>query len=296
LESDSKFHPFEDVMTPKQRRLARRLRQLRVNSGTSLEDAANHLGCKQPKITKIEICQLGAKPDEVRMLCELYGAGRATVESMVNLARTAKSRGWYQVYDESANPENIDFVELETDAVSVSNFEIDLVPGLLQTPDYARAVIRAANPGIGDEVLEQRVELRTKRQDRVLDGELAVWAVITEAAIVRPVGGVEVHLPQLARLIELAGLPNVEFQVIPTRAGEYMAMGVPFWYFRFDDGYGTVAIDHLSGNVFLEEEAEVERYRLAFQHLCGVASSQPTSLALVRKYVKEEHSEWERRS
>ncbi|MEV1120447.1 DUF5753 domain-containing protein [Actinosynnema sp. NPDC049800] len=283
-------------MTPKQRRLARRLRQLRVNSGTSLEDAANHLGCKQPKITKIEICQLGAKPEEVRMLCELYGAGRATVESMVALARTAKTRGWYQVYDESANPENIDFVELETDAVAVSNFEIDLVPGLLQTEDYARAVIRAANPGIGSGVLDQRVELRTKRQDRVLVGDLAVWAVITEDALLRAIGGRDVHIAQLSHLLEAASLPNVQFQVIPNRAGEYIAMGVPFSCFRFDDGYGTVAIDHLTGTLFLEEEAEVERYRLAFQHLCGTALSKPDSLALLRKYVKEEHSEWERRS
>ncbi|WP_053723257.1 DUF5753 domain-containing protein [Saccharothrix sp. NRRL B-16348] len=283
-------------MTPKQRRLARRLRQLRVNSGTSLEDAANHLGCKQPKITKMEICQLGAKPDEVRMLCELYGAGRATVESMVNLARTAKTRGWYQVYDESANPENIDFVELETDAVAVSNFEIDLVPGLLQTEDYARAVIRAANPGISGQVLDQRVELRTKRQDRVLAGELAVWAVITEDALHRAIGGRDVHVAQLSHLLESASLPNVQFQVIPYRVGEYIAMGVPFSCFRFDDGYGTVAIDHLTGTLFLEEEAEVERYRLAFQHLCGTALNGPDSLALLRKYVKEEHSEWERRS
>ncbi|WP_447004272.1 DUF5753 domain-containing protein [Saccharothrix isguenensis] len=283
-------------MTPKQRRLARRLRQLRVNSGTSLEDAANHLGCKQPKITKIEICQLGAKPEEVRMLCELYGAGRATVESMVNLARTAKTRGWYQVYDESANPENIDFVELETDAVSVSNFEIDLIPGLLQTEDYARAVIRAANPGIGHEVLDQRVELRTKRQDRVLAGDLAVWAVVTEDAFLRAIGGRDVHIAQLSRLVELVSLPNVQFQVIPNRAGEYIAMGVPFSCFRFDDGYGTVAIDHLTGTLFLEEVPEVERYRLAFQHLCGTALSGPDTLALLRKYVKEEHSEWEHRS
>lgn len=283
-------------MTPKQRRLARRLRQLRVNSGTSLEDAANHLGCQQPKITKIEICQLGAKPDEVRMLCELYGAGRATVESMVTLARTAKTRGWYQVYDESANPENIDFVELETDAVSVSNYQIDLVPGLLQTEDYARTVIRAANPGISEPILEQRVELRIKRQDRVLDGGLGVWAVITEDALLRAVGGRATHITQLSRLLELAALPNVQFQIIPTRAGEHIAMGVPFSCFRFDDGYGTVAIDHLTGTLFLEEEAEVERYRLAFQHLCGTALSAPDSLALLRKYVKEEHSEWERRS
>ncbi|NUT54142.1 MAG: hypothetical protein HOV94_43655 [Saccharothrix sp.] len=153
-----------------------------------------------------------------------------------------------------------------------------------------------ANPGISEAILGQRVELRIKRQDRVLDGTLDAWAVITEEAILRPVGGRDVHLAQLSRLLEMASLPNVQFQIIPTRAGKHIAMGVPFDCFRFDDGYGTVAIDHLTGTLFLEEEAEVERYRLAFQHLCGTALSAPDSLALLRKYLKEEHSEWEPRS
>lgn len=284
------------MTTPKQRRLARRLRRLRVNAGLELDDAAAHLGCKQPKITKIETCQLGAKPEEVRKLCELYGVGRATVESMVHLARTAKTHGWYEVYDESANPENIEFVELESDAVSVSNFQIDLVPGLLQTEDYTRAVVGAANPGMSSDILEQRVEFRAKRQDRVLGGDLDVWAVITEEAVLRVVGGREVHLAQLSRLLELATLPNVQFQVIPSRAGEHIAMGVPFSCFRFDDGYGTVAIDHLSGTLFLEEDVDVERYRLAFQHLCSAALNPLDSLALLRKYIKEGHSAWESRN
>ncbi|WP_433265322.1 helix-turn-helix domain-containing protein [Actinosynnema sp. CS-041913] len=283
-------------MTPKQRRLARRLRQLRHSAGVSIEDAATRLGCKQPKVTKMELGQLGVKPDEARLLCELYGAGEATTTSIVLLARNAKQRGWYQSYDEAASPENIEFAELETDAVSVSAFQVDLIPGLLQTPEYARAVIRAAHPDISDEVLAQRVELRTKRQNRVLDFTLAVWAIITEAALIRAMGGAGVHVAQLKHLAGLATMPNVQFQIIPTRAGEHMAMGVPFDCFRFDDGYGTVAIDHLTGTLFLEEEPDVERYRLAFQHLCGVALSQQDSLAMLHRYAKEEHSEWEPRS
>ncbi|MEV0678263.1 DUF5753 domain-containing protein [Actinosynnema sp. NPDC050436] len=283
-------------MTPRQRRLARRLRQLRVNAGVGIDDAAAHIGCKHPKITKIELCRLGAKPEEVRQLCELYGASRATVASMVDLARTARARGWYQSYDDAANPENIEFVDLETDAVAVSAFQVDLVPGLLQTPGYSRAVIRAGHPDIGEDVLAQRVELRGRRQDRVLDGALSVWAVVAEAALVRAMGGRDAHVAQLRHLIGLAALPNVQFQVVPNRAGEHMAMGVPFSCFRFDDGSGTVAIDHLSGTFFLEEEKDVDRYRLAFHHLCGVALSQHDSLALLRRYTEEEHSEWELRS
>lgn len=261
----------------------------------TVEDAAVGLDCKHPKISKIETAQQGIKPDDVRILCELYGAGRSTTESMVSLAHNARTRGWYQSYDDSTNPENIDFVELETDAESVANFEIDLVPGLLQTPDYARAVIRAANPGIKPEILDRRVSLRMERQARVLDGELSVWAVVSETALGLPVGGADIRLAQLRRLAELAELPNVQVQVLPTRAGEHIAMGVPFCCFRFDDGYGAVAIDHVTGTLFLEEEPDIDRYRLVFQHLCGVASSPQDSLALIRT-LEEEHHEWARRT
>ncbi|TQM82784.1 helix-turn-helix protein [Saccharothrix saharensis] len=282
--------------TAKQRRLARRLRHLRTQAGKTIEDAAVELGCKHPKISKIENNQAGIKPEEVRALCRLYGASDHTTESMVTLARNAKARGWYLSYHGVANPENIDFAELETDSVSVSNFQIDLVPGLLQTPDYARAVIRTGLPPIAEDLIEHRVELRIARQQRVLTGDLSVWAVITEAAILRAMGGRDVHVAQLSRLLELAALPNVQLQIIPTRAGEHVSMGVPFSCFTFDDGFGAVAVDHLTGTLFLEEEPDVERYRLAFLHLCSAALSPQDTLALLRKYIKEEHSEWERRT
>lgn len=282
--------------TAKQRRLARRLRQLRIQAGKTIEDAAGRLGCKHPKISKIETNQAGVKPEEVRSLCRLYGASDHTTESMVALARNAKGRGWYLSYHGVANPENIDFAELETDSVSVSNFQIDLIPGLLQTPDYARAVFRTGLPPIAEDLIEHRVELRTTRQERVQSGDLSVWAVVTEAALIRAMGGRGVHTAQLTRLLELAALPNVQFQIIPTRAGEHVAMGVPFSCFTFDDGFGAVAVDHLTGTLFLEEEPDVERYRLAFLHLCSTALSQQDTAALLRKYLKEEHSEWERRS
>jgi transcriptional regulator with XRE-family HTH domain len=282
--------------TAKQRRLARRLRQLRNQAGKTVEDAAGELACKHPKISKIETNQAGVKPEEVRLLCRLYGASDHTTESMVTLARNAKKRGWYLSYHGVANPENIDFAELENDSVSVSNFEIDLIPGLLQTEDYTRAVFRTGLPQITEDLIDHRVELRTTRQQRVLAGDLSVWAVVTEAALIRAMGGRDVHIGQLSRLLELAALPNVQFQIIPTRAGEHVSMGVPFSCFQFDDGFGAVAVDHLTGTLFLEEEPDVERYRLAFLHLCSTALSPQDTLAMLRKYIKEEHSEWERRS
>ncbi|KAA2258680.1 helix-turn-helix domain-containing protein [Solihabitans fulvus] len=280
--------------TAKRRRVARRLRDLRAQANLTHEDAAKHLGCGQPKISKMEGAIIGLNADEVRQLAEFYGAPAQTVESLVRLTRESRKRGWYSSYDGTLSSDSLDYMELETDAVSVANFQIDLFPGLTQTGDYARAVIRAADPTAPEELINKRVELRMKRQQLAADNGLSLWAVIGESALIRPVGGAEVHRTQLAHILELAARPGVQFQVLPMRAGEHIAMGVPFSCFRFDDGDGVVAVDHLKGTLYLEESLDVERYRLAFQHLCGAALSPQDSLALMRRYIDKECSEWDR--
>jgi transcriptional regulator with XRE-family HTH domain len=276
-------------MTPKQRRLARRLRQLRVNSGMSLDDAAGHLGCGQPKITKIETCQLGAKPDEVRMLCELYGAGRATVESMVNLARTAKTRGWYQVYDESANPENIDFVELETDAVAVSNFEIDLVPGLLQTEDYARAIFSYRVPELHYGELELRVHHRIDRRVVIEDPDPVPYeALIHESALRIRVGDRAAARAQLRHVLELSEADHVTVRVIPfdldgfagaASAMTYVGGPVP----KLD----TALRDTPHGTAFIDAEAQLGALRTLFRKVETVSLEPERSRDFIHRLVKE---------
>jgi transcriptional regulator with XRE-family HTH domain len=278
--------------TAKRRRLARQLRDLRIRSGLNHQQAAERVGCHQPKISKMENAVIALDDDDVRQLAELYGAPPGVVESMTTLARQAKRRGWHHSYTNALKDESLDYFELETDACRVSNFEIDLIPGLLQTEEYARAVIRAADPEAADDLIEKRVALRMERQQRVLDGRFGLWVVITEAALLRQVGGSDVHRAQLSALLQRANHFSVQLQAIPTRACEYMAMGVPFTIFGFGDGDAVVAIDHLTGTLYLEETPDVERYKLAFQHLCGAALSTRESLSLVRSYVEEDQPAW----
>ncbi|MGH3440021.1 MAG: helix-turn-helix domain-containing protein, partial [Sciscionella sp.] len=239
--------------TAKRRRLARRLRELRVQAGMNHEHAAARLGCQQPKISKMENAVIALNADDVRQLAELYGLTPGATESLVVLTREAKRRGWWHSYADTYDDDVLDYFELETDAARVSNFEIDLIPGLLQTEPYASAVISAASPFIAEPIIANRVKLRMERQHQIRDGSLSLWAVVTEAALLRPVGGAATHRGQLAQVIELAQRPNVQFQVIPTRAGEHMAMGVPFSLFSFADGDAVATIDHLTGTFYLEE-------------------------------------------
>lgn len=278
--------------TAKRRRLARQLRELRTRAALNHQQAAAHLDCNQPKISKMENAVIALDADDVRQLAELYGATPGAIEHMVTLARQAKRRGHWHSYGDTYEDESLDYFELETDASRVSNFQIDLIPGLLQTEQYASSVISAAAPFIDADVIADRVKLRMERQQQLYDGQLSLWAVVTEAALLRQVGGAATQRTQLTTVAKLAERPTVQFQVLPTRAGEHMAMGVPFSLFGFPDGDAVVALDHLTGTLYLEETPDVERYKLAFQHLCGAALSPRESLDLVRGYVEEDQPAW----
>lgn len=272
--------------TVKQRRLARRLRDRRLEANLTHDDAAAALGCKQPKISKIENATVNVSVEDVRVLAESYGLPVEQVESLTRLARESKTRGWWSAYADALAEGSDDIAELETDAISVSNFEADVIPGLLQSEGYARAVIRAFTPEVDDETVELRTELRMRRQQRVLHGDLSLWAVVDAGALARVVGGAYVYRGQLDHLMSMIEHPHVTFQVLPPEAGEHMALGIPFACFAFEDGAGAVTIDHLFGMFFMEEDAVVERYRLAFEHLRATALSARDSLAWVHRMVQ----------
>src|SRR6266498_1241229 len=161
----------------KQRRLARKLKEARLAAGMTHDHAAEALDCKQPKISKIENAQVSVNSDDVRTLAELYRLPADRVEALARLARQAKKPGWWHIYADSLATDGEDFLEIETDAVRACAYQADVIPGLLQTEAYARAVIRAFDPEVSDEIVERRTELRMKRQRRVLEGDLRLWAV-----------------------------------------------------------------------------------------------------------------------
>jgi hypothetical protein len=176
----------------------------------------------------------------------------------------------------------VSYVELEAEATTVCAFMIDLIPGLLQTEDYAAAIGDAYLPRASAEVKRERVKARAKRQDRLTDeNPIQVEAVLTEGALRTGVGGPEVMRQQLERLVELSKLPNVDLRVIPA-AGAYPAMGTPFRILSFASGYPDIGYVELLGKaVYLEEPEEVEPYRHNFAGLQEVAWSARKSRTLI---------------
>jgi transcriptional regulator with XRE-family HTH domain len=269
--------------TVKRRRLARKLRELRESAGLEQTNVALHTGFSQTKISHIESATVAVSSDDVRTLCEFYGVDPGPTESLATLAREAKKRGWWRTYSDVLTPETEDFIEVESDAAEMLNFEVDRIPGLLQTEDYTRALVHAIDPAARDDTVDRRVALRVERQRRLFERKLTLWAIVGSPALDCPVGGVEVHRQQMKRLIDASEHPNVTMQVLPYDAGEHTSLGMPFALALFPDGDGAVIIEHLTGNVYLEDQSDVSRYSLAFRHLCASALPARESLDLVRR-------------
>jgi transcriptional regulator with XRE-family HTH domain len=269
--------------TVKRRRLGRKLRELREAAGLDQQEVADATGFSQTKISHIEAAKVAVSSDDVRTMCELYRVDGPAAEAMASLAREAKKRGWWRAYGDVLTPQTEDFIEVESDAAEMLNFEVDRIPGLLQTDEYTRALVHAVDPSADQETVEKRVALRVERQQRLLEGRFTLWAVVGSLALDCPVGSVEIYRRQLKRLMDASAQPNITLQVLPYETGEHVAMGMPFALALFADGDGAVIIEHLTGNLYLEDQSDVSRYNLAFRHLCAAALPARESLALVRR-------------
>lgn len=269
----------------RRRVLASALTQLREEAGLDFDDVVENLGYSKSKISRIESAYTGVSIVDTRALAELYGAAPEKTAWLLRLAKVAKKRGWWHVYGDVLFDWFSEYVVLESEAVAIDTFEIDLVPGLFQTPAYARWVMRSYAPDATDEAIHKRAELRQTRQRRVEDGSLSVWAILDEAALRRVVGGPEVHEAQLAHLLKLVDLPNVTLQVLPFGKGQHMAMGTAFTLLKFADFPSVVYIDNLTGGLYLEETAEVSRYSLVLDHLRATALDPHESAALIKRVI-----------
>ena len=201
---------------------------------------------------------------------------------MLNLAAEGRQAGWWQSYDLN---QFADYVGLEADAVSVKNYQSILIPGLLQTPDYARAVNEAVIPQPDPERLEEQTEVRLRRQDRLTqDPPLRFGPILDEAALHRVIGGPAVMEAQLRHLVELSQLPNVTLQVIPFSAGAHPAMDSTFNVLELADAVpGVVYVEGLVGWVYMKRSRDVERYARVFERLYYVALPPRESVELIKK-------------
>jgi transcriptional regulator with XRE-family HTH domain len=270
--------------TGRRRRLGAELRRLREAAGLTIERVAEELECSPSKVSRIETGQVSATPRDVRDMLGLYRVDDDRLEAMVQVAREARQRGWWQKFVDV--PDGVPaYVGLETAATSIDVYMALLVPALLQTPDYARAVIAAVRPDLPPSEIDRRVELRLRRQD-LLDQERPprVRVLLDDTVLHRPVGGPAVMAAQRRRLLADAERPAVTVQILEAGAGAHAGMDGPFTIFGFPAPAerDVVALDSAADALYLEGPEDVARYRRVFELLLPAARSPEDSAAIIR--------------
>ncbi|KWV31944.1 helix-turn-helix domain-containing protein [Micromonospora rifamycinica] len=273
--------------TVRRRRIARELRQLRERAGMTLDVAARQLDMSKSNLSRIENAQIGIKPRDVRAALALYQVTGDDAEALIEIARGAQQRGWWQNYSDVL-PEWFEFyVGLEAEAESLRTYEAESVPGLLQTEAYAREMFRRT---AGEEGLERKVAARLRRQE-VLHRKsppVDLSVVLNEAVLLRPVGGPAVMAEQLTRMVEVAQLPNVTCHVLPFASGGHPAMSTPYVILTFADAadHSVVYLDNLTLGLALEDVGHVRGYRLVHEELCRMALDPAESLTRIEEAAR----------
>ena len=270
--------------TVRRRELGALLRKLRTENGFTVEQAADRLLFSMSKLSRIETGHGIATPRDIRDLCDLYGVtDEAEREHMMKLAAEGKQQAWWQSYDLPYST----YVGLEAEATAISDFQSSVVPGLLQTADYARAGHEGAMPRLSPDEIERRIEAKLTRQ-AILTQQSSpppcFMTVLDEAVLHRMVGGPVVMRSQLERLIETAQLPNVTIQVIPFTLGAHPGVESNFNILKMPASTpGVVFVEGLVGSIYLERPEELKRYQQIFERLQNIALSPKDTTKLIAK-------------
>jgi transcriptional regulator with XRE-family HTH domain len=265
--------------------LGAHLRQLREARGISREDAGWRIRSSESKISRMELGRVSFKERDIADLLTLYGvSAQDERDRMLALARNANTPGWWHRYGDVLPSWFQSYLGLEAAATVIRTYEIQFVPGLLQTADYARAVIMLGHRTASAAELNRRVSLRMDRQ-RILTRRDPphLWVVMDEAVLRRPVGGREVMRGQLAALIEASKLPNIRLQVIPFHIGGHAASGGAFSILRFRDQDlpDVVYIEQLTSAIYLDKRDDVDHYVAAMETLAAEADPPHRTAAML---------------
>ncbi len=284
--------PVRPSPTVRRRRLRYELRRLRSEHGLTIEQVQEASGgdIKAPSISRWENGERSVRPTDLRLLLDIYDVHGERREALLTLSRQSKERGWWQSYA-SAIPEWFQvYVGLEAEASSIHVYDSELVGGLLQTPDYYRAFLGTAPAAADDEEAERKVAVRLARQERLTgDDPPEYWAVLNEAVIRRVVGGASVMREQLSHIAEMARLPYVNVQVLPFGAGVHPAMDGAFRILGFPESTDpdVVYLENQAGSLYLEEEAEIDRYARMFSHLMAKALDPEESRRMIARLAND---------
>lgn len=268
--------------TVQRRRLGLELRALREQAGKTLQDAAQVLRCSESRMSRIETGHLSASPGDILQLLDLYAVDDERRGALVQVARQARKRNWWQAYGDTVV---VPLVGLEAGAERIHQYAAMAIPGLLQTSSYAQAIIEALRPDLPSEQIARRVELRMSRQ-RILaqgGGPPIFVAILEEAVVRRPVGGQSAMREQLRRLAEASGLPTVTLQILPLRVGAHAGMSGTFTIYGFSEPDPDVVyleeyLDYPYGDIYLEGREQVRQYTSAFDRIRAQALSPDDSI------------------
>lgn len=287
LRKDASFVPEVRSPTVRRRELGALLRALRLEKGLTVEHAAERLLFSMSKLSRIETGHGAATLRDIRDLCDLYEVtDEAERDHLMALAREGKRTGWWQSYD-------LDYfatyVGLEADAAAIKSYQSAIVPGLLQTPSYARAMHEAGVPKFTPERINELIEVRLTRQRLLVqDPPTRLEVVLDEAVLHRLVGGPSVMCEQIDRLIVLSRRPNVTMQIIPYALGAHPAMDSTFNILEFTGSVTSVVyVEGLVGWIYVERPPDVQRYQEVFKHLRNVALNPKESTKLMTSVAQD---------
>jgi transcriptional regulator with XRE-family HTH domain len=272
--------------TVRQRELGTRLRRLRTDLGLTVEDVGEKLLCSATKISRMETGARRPSLRDVRDLCGLYEVDTSDAQDLMALARQARELGWWKQYDDlRLDP----FIGLEQDASAITCFTMFYFPGLTQTEDYARAIIKAIAPGIESKILEQRVEVRMRRQELLQRETPPRYRILLdESVLYRPVGGLEVITAQLDKILNYEREKKATVQVVPFDVGAPAIVESNCVLLDFDEPIlsPVVFVEGLTSNQMLESRSDLDRYREAIEHLRDSALSPRDSVTRITEMRK----------
>jgi len=270
--------------------LGSQLRMLREVKGITREEAGYAIRASGSKISRMELGRVSFKERDVTDLLKLYGVDEDETATLVALAVQANTPGWWHKYGDVLPDWFQVYVGLEEAASLIRLYEVQFVPGLLQTADYARAVVRLGQPGAAPEEIERRISLRMGRQELLTKpGGPRLWAIVDEAALRRPIGGKEVMRAQLEQLILATEEPQVTLQVMPFRSGGHAAEAGAFTIMRFPepDLPDVVYLEQLTSALYLDKRDDVEKYTEVMERLSVESESPERSVDILSGMLEE---------
>ncbi|MCI3272383.1 helix-turn-helix transcriptional regulator [Streptomyces cylindrosporus] len=275
--------------TVRRRRLGQELRRLRELKGMTAEEVAERLLVSQSKISRLENGRRSISQRDVRDLCGVYEVeDHRIVDSLMQMAKDSRQQGWWHSFGDI--PYSV-YIGLETDAASLRVYDPQVVPGLLQTRQYAEALIAGALPETAAADVEKRVQVRLRRQERITAPEnpLRLWTVMDEAALKRVVGNKSLMRDQLEHLVEQSQLPHVTVQVIPFEMGAHPGLNGQYAILEFPDAADSsvVYIEGVTSDLYLEKANDVQKYSVMYEHLRAQALNPDQSRQFIADIAKE---------